>query len=274
MPVTTTGTAIYSLVRQIAPQVQVLTLNSLPVRETLETVYLHNECEIVEKHRAPGGAGRVASPPQPPAPTSPPQPVGFVHGDFLAESPRSQGGSQRFQDIRLQHPSASPPGYPSVATLHPPGLPRPPVPPPNNAPPRRVAKETASRDGGNCCVCLEPLENGRNTCTTRCGHVFHEPCFSGWTARSLRSATCPACRELIDPDELVLDFRTEHQGSQFSISSDPENEGAASKWETEDEAEREHSCPWLLPLPQVHIPIRPSPDIGHPLPLSQDYFTT
>ena len=67
----------------------------------------------------------------------------------------------------------------------------------------------ASRDGGDCSVCMEPLDASRTlggfvrmtTPTIRlpCGHEYHGPCVKNWLARR---TTCPCCREEVTEESI------------------------------------------------------------------------
>jgi len=56
---------------------------------------------------------------------------------------------------------------------------------------------TDSRPQGECCICLQAYDPGKQIRRTPCGHYMHHECLGMWlqTAR-----TCPACRtDLDDP---------------------------------------------------------------------------
>lgn len=50
--------------------------------------------------------------------------------------------------------------------------------------------------GGECVVCLCPIESGTNVVALRCQYQFHENCISLWLSETGRA--CPLCRAGID----------------------------------------------------------------------------
>ncbi|CAN0881431.1 E3 ubiquitin-protein ligase SGR9, amyloplastic [Linum grandiflorum] len=52
--------------------------------------------------------------------------------------------------------------------------------------------------GGECVVCKEEMEEGREACEMPCGHLFHWSCILPWL---MKRTTCPTCRfQLPTPD--------------------------------------------------------------------------
>jgi hypothetical protein len=45
-----------------------------------------------------------------------------------------------------------------------------------------------------CAICYEPFTKQGKFVELDCGHIFHEDCLAGWTAREQK---CPMCRREI-----------------------------------------------------------------------------
>ena len=55
-----------------------------------------------------------------------------------------------------------------------------------------------------CCICLENIK-AKDTITTRCNHLFHSNCITGWQKQSRVQNTysCPSCRAELDMPEAL-----------------------------------------------------------------------
>lgn len=73
----------------------------------------------------------------------------------------------------------------------------------------------------NCSICLSELvegEEGREL--IQCRHTFHRNCIEKWLQQS-NQATCPLCRHLVLPKEIVAEHHRE-QNEQADNSSEEE----------------------------------------------------
>ncbi|CAA0806400.1 RING-H2 finger protein ATL5 [Striga hermonthica] len=52
-----------------------------------------------------------------------------------------------------------------------------------------------------CSVCLSLFEEGDEVRNLKCNHTFHKDCIDTWLQRE--SATCPLCRGVVLPPEMV-----------------------------------------------------------------------
>ncbi|GER48972.1 RING/U-box superfamily protein [Striga asiatica] len=53
-----------------------------------------------------------------------------------------------------------------------------------------------------CSVCLSLFEQGDEVRNLKCNHTFHKDCIDTWLQRE--SATCPLCRGVVLPPEMVV----------------------------------------------------------------------
>ncbi|KAL2521589.1 E3 ubiquitin-protein ligase [Forsythia ovata] len=71
-----------------------------------------------------------------------------------------------------------------------------------------------------CAVCLSIYEEGDEIRKLRkCNHTFHKDCLDTWLQQDW--ATCPLCRSMVLPEEVVFNYRR-HQNEQEFDGSDEE----------------------------------------------------
>ncbi|KAL7230799.1 hypothetical protein ACSBR2_009145 [Camellia fascicularis] len=56
-----------------------------------------------------------------------------------------------------------------------------------------------------CAVCLSMVEEGEEIRNLKCNHMFHKVCLDTWLQQDW--ATCPLCRTVVVPVEIVMKFR-------------------------------------------------------------------
>uniref|UniRef100_M1CMY5 RING-type domain-containing protein n=1 Tax=Solanum tuberosum TaxID=4113 RepID=M1CMY5_SOLTU len=60
----------------------------------------------------------------------------------------------------------------------------------------------------DCAICLSDFEHGdKGRKIERCSHIFHENCLDKWLMHGKGQATCPLCRSVIIPENMVDDHR-------------------------------------------------------------------
>ncbi|KAK4352441.1 hypothetical protein RND71_027959 [Anisodus tanguticus] len=56
----------------------------------------------------------------------------------------------------------------------------------------------------DCAICLSDFEHGdKGRKIERCNHMFHENCLDKWLMHGKGQATCPLCRSVIIPENMV-----------------------------------------------------------------------
>ena len=67
----------------------------------------------------------------------------------------------------------------------------------------------SNSDAGNCCICMEPLENPLHLIRTYCRHCFHPACILAYLDHNAHRPSCPLCRSedlrLCDRDRAIAD---------------------------------------------------------------------
>lgn len=53
--------------------------------------------------------------------------------------------------------------------------------------------------GGECVICKEEMNKGREVCELPCGHLFHWICILRWLKKR---NTCPCCRRRLPTDDV------------------------------------------------------------------------
>jgi hypothetical protein len=88
-----------------------------------------------------------------------------------------------------------------------------------------------------CSICLEDVQTGANSSTTRCGHTFHTSCFLKAIHRG--PGNCPNCRALLviknnqdDDEEYEEDEEYESQGDE---SQGDESQGDDDDYDDDDD---------------------------------------
>ncbi|KAK6152427.1 hypothetical protein DH2020_015062 [Rehmannia glutinosa] len=59
--------------------------------------------------------------------------------------------------------------------------------------------EVGGGGGGECVICKEEMEEGREVCELPCGHLFHWVCVLRWLKKR---NTCPCCRRRLPTDDV------------------------------------------------------------------------
>ncbi|KAF8411528.1 hypothetical protein HHK36_004080 [Tetracentron sinense] len=74
-------------------------------------------------------------------------------------------------------------------------------------------------DSIECSVCLSKFKEGEKIRELQCKHEFHKDCLDKWLQHDW--ATCPLCRRLVLPEEIVI-RRRQLQSEQEYDGSDEE----------------------------------------------------
>ncbi|XP_059281668.1 RING-H2 finger protein ATL57-like [Lycium ferocissimum] len=71
----------------------------------------------------------------------------------------------------------------------------------------------------DCPICLSDFEHGdKGRKIEKCNHMFHENCLDKWLMHGKGQATCPLCRSVIIPENMVEDHRkVGDEGLKFNI---------------------------------------------------------
>lgn len=70
-----------------------------------------------------------------------------------------------------------------------------------------------------CAVCLSVYEEGDEIRKLRkCNHTFHKDCVDTWLQQDL--ATCPLCRSMVLPEEVVVKHRRHRNHQEFDGSDE------------------------------------------------------
>ncbi|KAK4341405.1 hypothetical protein RND71_039906 [Anisodus tanguticus] len=71
----------------------------------------------------------------------------------------------------------------------------------------------------DCSICLSDFEHGdKGRKIESCNHIFHENCFDKWLMHGKGKATCPLCRSVIIPENMVeVHRKVEDEGLTFTI---------------------------------------------------------
>lgn len=80
-----------------------------------------------------------------------------------------------------------------------------------------------------CVICLSPMEKGKALFTTDCGHVFHYSCFKEAKRNTSGVFTCPLCRHVSPPSEMLSSVQVQppthvsngSTGNMFSFYTGP-----------------------------------------------------
>ncbi|XP_047317700.1 E3 ubiquitin-protein ligase RHA2B-like [Impatiens glandulifera] len=87
-------------------------------------------------------------------------------------------------------------------------------------PASRYKRKSSIHDPAECAVCLSALEEGEEVRRlNKCGHTFHRLCLDTWLQGDC--ATCPLCRTMVVPEEIVVRYRRRHsERSEYEESDD------------------------------------------------------
>ncbi|MCD7457959.1 hypothetical protein HAX54_036676 [Datura stramonium] len=71
----------------------------------------------------------------------------------------------------------------------------------------------------DCAICLSDFEHGdTGRKIESCSHIFHENCLDKWLMHGKGQASCPLCRSVIIPENMVeVHRKVEDEGLTFTI---------------------------------------------------------
>ncbi|XP_059281667.1 RING-H2 finger protein ATL56-like [Lycium ferocissimum] len=77
----------------------------------------------------------------------------------------------------------------------------------------------AANEPLDCAICLSDFEHGdKGRKIEKCNHMFHENCLDKWLMHGKGQATCPLCRSVIIPENMVeVHRKVEDEGLTFTI---------------------------------------------------------
>jgi len=71
----------------------------------------------------------------------------------------------------------------------------------------------------DCSICLSDFENGdKGRKIVSCSHIFHENCLDKWLMHGKGQATCPLCRSVIIPENIMdVHRKVKDEGLRFTM---------------------------------------------------------
>ncbi|KAH0693980.1 hypothetical protein KY285_021077 [Solanum tuberosum] len=71
----------------------------------------------------------------------------------------------------------------------------------------------------DCSICLSDFENGdKGRKIVSCSHIFHENCLDKWLMHGKGQATCPLCRSVIIPENMMdVHRKVKDEGLRFTM---------------------------------------------------------
>ncbi|KAL7144041.1 hypothetical protein ABFS83_08G232000 [Erythranthe nasuta] len=70
-----------------------------------------------------------------------------------------------------------------------------------------------------CRVCLSVYEEGDEVRKLKCKHTYHKDCLDTWLQQH-HSATCPLCRQVVLPEEVVVKHRDRRHWEYYDESDE------------------------------------------------------